>query len=99
LSRSRNRNRKPKRKNQQANPEEVQAKLKAVKAEQRAKQAEAKGGNDNAAKQKTIVVQSGQVLNHKPKPEAKSRAVIAGAAKVSKTAVARAEALAYPSGQ
>jgi hypothetical protein len=43
--------------------------------------AEAKVGNDNASKAETKTVQSGQVLNHKPKPEAKSRAVIADAAK------------------
>lgn len=71
--------------------EEIQAARAKVRAEQRAKQAEAKIGNKNAAKDETIVVQSGQPLNDdsteddepvvaraEPKPKlAKSRELVA----------------------
>jgi len=73
--------------------EEVQAKLKAVKDAERKAKAEAQRGNDNACKSETKVVQSGLLPENQPRDRNKSRAVIADAAKVSKTAVARAEAL------
>jgi len=78
--------------------EEVQAKLKAVKdAERKAKAEAAKAQHEVSrpyAGEKMEVVQSGPVASTpSPKPVHKSRAIIASEAKVSKTAVARAEAL------